>query len=478
MTNSSLNMPALTHVRCFGWTAASDATLFKTEQGNKTVTDLVDDVSRALAKIDQYFVGTSSTSNSDGVILYHTDSYQFTVRLLALALAGKHVVLPANGQPETLNALLRQYPAYFGQAPVPLVPELAPELIPTANNIEDCNVGENFKRHQQLTWPQDGELIFFTSGSTGDAKKIVKNWRQINLELTQLQSHFGLTTDSKVYAGVSHQHIYGLLFRVLWPLQQGCFIDFNTYKYPEHLAASLANQAQVVFISSPAQLSRLIDDNVVAKANCQLELVVSSGGPLPDQDAITLYQQFNLAVTQVYGSTETGGIATRQLRRPGAQPWQPFSGISVDIDRASECLLLTSPYLDNQTVLLDDRISLGDNGDFTLLGRADRTIKLEEKRLDLDAMEHLLISHPFVKQARAQVIAKHRQTLCVAMVLTAAGDDALINLGKRALNAQFKQYLLRHFERVCLPRKWRYIKQLPYNQQGKLLYKELENIFE
>ena len=101
MTNSSLNMPLLnksssTNVRCFGWTAASEVTLFKTEQGNKTANDLIEDVSRALAKIDQYFVGTSelsdatlsSRNNSDGVILYHTDSYQFTVRLLALALAG------------------------------------------------------------------------------------------------------------------------------------------------------------------------------------------------------------------------------------------------------------------------------------------------------------------------------------------------------------------------------------------------------
>jgi len=261
-------------------------------------------------------------------------------------------------------------------------------------------------------------------------------------------------------------------------LQQGAFIDFVTYKYPEHLAKKLVGKKQVTFISSPAQLSRLVADNVVASSGCQLDLIVSSGGPLGDQDAIDLAQQFGLAITQVYGSTETGGIAYRKVDSLVPAPWTPFDDIDVARDPTTQCLLLTSPYLNNECVLLDDKIRLEAGGGFSLLGRADRTIKLEEKRLDLDAMEHRLVSHDMVEQVRLHLIAGSRMTLCAAIVLSEHGVNELQQQGKRALNEQLKQYLLGHFERVCLPRKWRYIDQLPYNLQGKLIHKELESLFE
>lgn len=451
---------------CFDFANNNNSPLFSTEGGAKTADEFAADIAISRAKIDCYF--RENKHLGDHVILFHSDSYQFVVRLFALALAGKNVVLPANGQKETLESLLVEYQAYIGE-----------ELISPQNNIDCYSIEEDFKPVCcPLMWPDAGELIFFTSGSTGDAKRIIKSWQQINLELSQLQCQFNLDPESKVFAGVSHQHIYGLLFRVLWPIQQGCFVDFNTYKYPEHLAAKIAGKQHVVLISSPAQLSRLVDDNVIAGVNCQMDLIVSSGGPLRDQDAVSLFKQFGVAVTQVYGSTETGGIATRQVTHTVVEPWRTFDGITVDIDRATQCLLLTSPYLNNQAVLLDDRIRLTNDGGFILLGRSDRTIKLEEKRLDLDAMESVLLTNALVKEARVQAITTSRMTLCAAIVLNTEGVEALANLGKRALNEHLKKHLLKHFERVCLPRKWRYIEALPYNLQGKLLHKDLENLFE
>ena len=49
--------------------------------------------------------------------------------------------------------------------------------------------------------------------------------------------------------------------------------------------------------------------------------------------------------------------------------------------------MLDSPLVEQTNYLLDDRGTLFHNGQFELLGRFDRIIKLEEKRLSLDELE-------------------------------------------------------------------------------------------
>jgi len=42
-----------------------------------------------------------------------------------------------------------------------------------------------------------------------------------------------------VISTVSHQHIYGLLFRLLWPFSSGRVFQLATHTYPEHLLQAL-----------------------------------------------------------------------------------------------------------------------------------------------------------------------------------------------------------------------------------------------
>ena len=45
---------------------------------------------------------------------------------------------------------------------------------------------------------------------------------------------------TRVLASVSHQHIYGLLFRILLPLSLGLPFDRRSIDYPEQLALQTA----------------------------------------------------------------------------------------------------------------------------------------------------------------------------------------------------------------------------------------------
>ncbi len=65
-------------------------------------------------------------------------------------------------------------------------------------------------------------LEMFTSGSTGRPVGIPKNLRQLDHELAGLAATLQLgPADARVLGTVSHQHMYGIVFRLLLPLVTG-----------------------------------------------------------------------------------------------------------------------------------------------------------------------------------------------------------------------------------------------------------------
>ncbi|MCF2916195.1 acyl--CoA ligase [Pseudoalteromonas sp. Cn5-37] len=403
------------------------------------------------------------------VVLFHPDTYQFAVRLFALACSGHNVILPPNGQHETLSLLLAQSAFFAGDAT-----NIDDDVLFT--NLEH-SLGHTPLQTNRLQWPTNTAVIFYTSGSSGQSKPIVKPWRVLNRELAVLSMSFDLPSQFTFLATVSHQHIYGLLFRLLWPLAKGHIIDSEQIQYPEHIAQRLKNIRYAALVSSPAQLGRLCADNVLIPERDKIKWLFSSGGPLNNEHAETLFNQLARPATQVFGSTETGGIAYRQVTQAAVDvPWQPFNGNFLWLNHEGR-LMLDSAILEQSNFPLDDRALVHKNGQFKLLGRIDRTIKIEEKRLNLDELESYLQSHDWVKEAKVVVIPAKRVQIGAVVVLSDEATKELEQQGKLAVNRALQAYLSNRFERICLPRKWRYIDALPFNSQAKLSLKTLEQYF-
>ncbi|MBS3797721.1 AMP-binding protein [Pseudoalteromonas sp. BDTF-M6] len=419
-----------------------------------------------LALVEDLYRRYASLEAGSSVLLHHSDSIEFAARLLALAQLPVDIVLPPNGQPQTLFDLQQITTLYAGELGANCPPgfTLVDRLSPKTSSASD------------LHWPSSaqgaGRLVFFTSGSSGPAKAIYKRWDAINCELETLEQTFNGTEQQSLsfIAMVSHQHIYGLLFKLLWPLRYGHFFEASSYQYPEHLVKRLGAHQRWLVVASPAQLSRLVDDNVLVAKRTQIERIFSSGGPLADSDAITLAEQLHQGIVQVYGSTETGGIGYRSVLSTAATPWQPFTGVSLSEELGR--LVLQSPLIDEATRLLDDKGQVLSDGQFLLLGRADRTVKVAEKRVDLVGMEARLRQHPMVRACALLQLPSGRLGALVA--LSKASE---LQTPSREVTVQLKAWLGQEFEAVCVPRKWRYFEQLPYNSQGKLIYSQLEQYF-
>ncbi|MBU2970276.1 AMP-binding protein [Pseudoalteromonas sp. C2R02] len=415
----------------------------------------------------------------ENVLLYHSDSYQFSIYFFALMLEQKHILLPPNSQQETLNQISKSADVYMGEISLLNIPKIECSF----NNIQLKN---SPKLASELFDNFNSKITFYTSGSTGKPKAIVKHSHYLLKEIEILKSTFEtplLQTDI-VLSTVSHQHIYGLLFKILLPLRFGIKILNQVFEYPEHIQAYLkANKSkQVTLLASPAHLKRLVEDNVLQQVKAQFECIFSSGGPLAFNVSSLINKQLNIAPTEVFGSTETGGISWRRCDKSTPSNWMLFKGIkynSVAFEDLGERLQISSPFMAETSYLTDDLIQKVDDTHFVLKGRSDRTIKLEEKRINLEHMEQALIRHAGIKEAKVFILNNSKRPSLVAVIaINDIAKTIICDNNKRALNECFKVHLLKEFERISLPKKWRYLDELPFNAQGKLVQKELEVLFD
>ena len=281
---------------------------------------------RQFANAVEYWADKLQAQPFKNYALYTEDAYPFAVLLFALLHAGKQIWIPGNNRPGTAEQLSSdcQLLGDWQSAGCFNYRLDAPEYS-SRPSLSPLN-------------PLDHQLVIFTSGSTGQAKPIAKCLNQFQLEIDTLEQRWGeQLDDSEAVATVSHQHIYGLLFRVLWPLSAGRCFHSQAYINPETLVNAVQHKP-AYWIASPAHLKRL-DQQTPWGGISGLKAIFSSGGPLPENAAQQIFSSSGQAVIEVYGSSETGGIAWRQQEKA----WTLFTGMRLSsIDGK---WWLQSPYL-------------------------------------------------------------------------------------------------------------------------------------
>ena len=403
------------------------------------------------------------------VALYLDDPLDFAAALWGSWHTGKTPVLLSDAQPQTLAQLLPQVAACVGQLPGAIAP------------AHDAAVVDAVAL-QPLDMAQ-ARVVLFTSGSTGMPERIEKQLAQLDAEVHALQSVFGTDVAApgvQVLATVSHHHIYGLLFRLLWPLSSGRLLGTHFARYPEELVQQLQAAPSSLLVSSPALLGRLPAQLDWGAATAGLRGVFSSGGPLSAEASVHAQQLLGHSPTEVFGSSETGGIAWRRRAEQG-DTWQTLPGVALRV-LDSGCLAVQSPHLPEASAWWEtaDRVEASPDGrSFVLLGRSDRVVKIAEKRVSLTAMERSLQAHDWVQQARAVVLEGDGASARVGMVVELAecGWQALQQQGRRAIGQALRSVLEGVVERVALPRSWRYVAQLPVNAQSKTTQLSLQTLF-
>ena len=440
--------------------------------------------SGGLLRFDAFVARVSAIHDavSDGTteggrwLVVAASSASFAAALLAVWHARGVVVLPPNAQPATL--------AELAQEAVGIVSDV--DTLPAGLRVvrpRTADGGRCTARFEPLD-PSRPCLELLSSGTTSVRKRCSKALSQLDTELEALETAFGRgLVGAEVLGSVSHQHVYGLLIRVLWPLAAGRIFHTDPVLHAEEIAARLPATVQAVFVSVPAQIRTLARGQVLASLSPILRDVFSSGGPLDEASADAVAAGLGRAPLEVYGSTESGGIGwRRQGKGSGRLDWTPLPGVRLDVDATTQLLRVTSPFASAlahpEPLRTADRAMLLPDGRFRLLGRADRIVKIAEKAVSLPELEEHLCEHPWVDAAACLRLERRGEARIGAVVVASgAGRAALEAHGRAQLGRALASHLATRWDRIVIPRAWRYVEALPTDAQGKLALAALEALF-
>jgi acyl-coenzyme A synthetase/AMP-(fatty) acid ligase/3-hydroxymyristoyl/3-hydroxydecanoyl-(acyl carrier protein) dehydratase len=393
------------------------------------------------------------------------DTFEFACTLFALLACGKEPVIPANAAPGYLAELAGAYDAV---------------LTGTGTGARALDARAPVTANTPLSIDPHAPLTLYTSGSSGTPKPVRKTLAQFDAEVRTLEAQWGdFIGTATVFASVPHHHIYGLLFRVLWPLAAGRAFDRVSIVEPLQLQQRIGQcGGAAVVVSTPAQLSRWPASAGFAALTPRG--FFSSGGALAAGVVGEYTAAFGAAPIEIFGSTETGGIAWR--RQDESDAWRPLTGVDVRRDHDG-ALNVRSPHLgDEHWHRTDDAIKFDAAGRFHLHGRLDRVVKLDGKRVSLPEIEARLALHPYVAQAAVAPLPgaarSSRERAGAVVVLTEAGNAALCARGRVQIARTLRRHLAAYFDVVVLPRHWRFRLALPFDARGKLPVAAVAGAFE
>jgi acyl-coenzyme A synthetase/AMP-(fatty) acid ligase len=272
------------------------------------------------------------------------------------------------------------------------------------------------------------DCIFLQTGGTTGQPRL---WRKtaVNL-LDEAMRHahaLQVETGDLILATVTPHHIYGLLFSVLLPLVSGATVERASHFFPQEITRRIETTAATILVSTPAHLRTL---SASLTSRHQLRLVLSSGAPLSAADAAAFHARTGIWPLEVYGSTETGGIAVRRQDVADA-PWAPLPEVTCRVD--GDVLCVRSPFVSPDAeedrdgfFRTADRAQERPDGRFDLLGRVDGVVKVGGKRVALPDIEKIIAALDRVQDAVVMALSSKsgRGQEIVALVASnrSAGD--------------------------------------------------------
>ncbi|MFW6051015.1 MAG: AMP-binding protein [Myxococcota bacterium] len=399
-----------------------------------------------------------AAGESQVLLVFQRDRYAMAAALLGAWRAGHAVALPPNTRREAVLAVRER-----------------PETVAVLHDT-DAGLGV---RVPDLLDPADARGPFeppvlpqraaiatvFTSGTTAEADAWPKTAGQLLGEAEVLADLFEIAPGTRVVGTVSPGHIYGLLFTVLVPLVRGSAFLRETPLHAEAVAERVAASEAQVLVTVPAHLRGLTA--VAPRSLASLSRVFASTAPLPDDVARAFVERHDRAVTEIFGSTETGGVAWRERR--GEVSWRPLPGVDVTVD-ADGRLLVDSPFLGPwmpRPYRTADLAELRSDGTFRHRGRADGIVKVGGRRVSLPAMEQHLGRLPGVREAAALAVP----------AAGGRGQQILVAVVSERPAAELRDALAERLEHSCLPRRIVHVDALPREDNGKLQRRRLLRLF-
>jgi len=394
------------------------------------------------------------------------DRYAFAVGLAAALVRGQPSLLPPDARPDTLARLSESGDSVYALADDERLATGAMQrlLIDTRTAHGDSDLV-----------PQIADAAhaasLLTSGSTGVPQPHAKRWDTLVgdvaaavprlAEVLQRPTLEGLN----LVATIPVQHSYGLESTVLLAMLGGAAFDSGRPFFPADIARTLASVPRPrALVTTPFHLKTLLRAGIELPP---VDLILSATAPLSPQLAAEAEAAMGAVLLEIYGSTESGQVATRRTTQ--SEVWTTFGEIRVHAQAnaeggdGAERFVFEGDFVPEPTPMADI-LELLDARRFRLLGRANDLIHVGGRRSSLGHLNFHLNSIPGVQDGAFwlpdDVTDGVVRTLAFVVAPGVAASEIVAALRHR-------------LEPVFVPRHVHHVESLPREGTGKLTVRAL-----
>ena len=329
--------------------------------------------------------------------------------------------------------------------------------------------------------PEEGALIVFTSGTTGEARGALHAQRYLAGQRAQAEHWLGAQEGELVWCTTASGWSKSARNAFVAPWLCGAAAMIHDARFdPAERLELLDREGVNVLCQAPTEY-RMLAARAKLRPLPALRRMVSAGEPLNPEVIEVFRRALGLEICDGYGQTETGHLAGNlvgQEVRDGSMG-RPLPGLEVRIAdgelqvRPSSCPTFFSRYLDDEPFAGEwwptgDLVSEDDEGYLWHEGRRDDLILSAGYRIGPFEVESALLSHPAVAEAAAvSAPDPERGAVVRAIVVLRDGipSDDLV------------RELQDHCKRVAAPYKFpriiEFADQLPKTTSGKIKRAEL-----
>ena len=383
------------------------------------------------------------------------DRYHFTVGLAACLISNRISLLPSTHAPEVVRQLLQFAPDAFCLTDDARCDIDLPRFLYAPSN-ERKRRFPNSWRVPQIPASQLAAIVF-TSGSTGTPLPYRKTWGRLGRCLRDGAERLGLPGGSTLtlIGTVPPQHMYGFESTVLLALFSGCAFTAERPFYPADICAAISAAPRPrALVSTPIHLRTLLGAGIELPP---LDLILSATAPLEQELAREAERRFSTRLVEIYGSTETGQIATR--RTADSLTWRLLPEVRLSAEGGA--VSAHGGHVEQFTPLCDV-LELTGVDEFVLHGRTADLVNVAGKRSSFAYLNAQLNGIPgvldgvfFLREPGSGSLTGAER---LAAAVVAPGLDA------RTLLDQLRDRI----DPVFLPRPLLMVDRLPRNATGKL----------